>query len=136
MFISNSLLLNRQRLDNRLTIIYNQLMASVFLYSLSQLKKIRDNFVEELTDASNGKKTSLAFVKNPLPIKAVATNNEIFQVMIIGGTVFKKALVKKINHQNVILEQNETPLPTFKTKEMVLSTVSWSRQPKNAGSRV
>jgi len=91
------------------------------LYSFSNLKKIRDNFLKELTCASTGDKNSLAFIRNPLPTLSLVKNNEIFQVMTIGGTVFDTALVKKQNSQIIILERRKINLPLFENREIFLS---------------
>ncbi len=93
---------------------------AVFLYSLLQLKKIRDNFFKELVYASSGKKTSLAFIKNPLPKRSPIGKGETFQVMVIGGSVFEKAQVKKINNKIIILSYKKTTLPIFKTAKALL----------------
>lgn len=100
------------------------------LYPLAVLKKIRDNFVKELFEALSGKETSLVFFKNHLPKKSLIKQEEIFQVMVIGGRMFKSARVK-VNldnscHDRRTLSQNrnslikilkieEKPLPIFKT---------------------
>lgn len=101
------------------------------LYSVLELKKIRDNFLKELILASQGKKTSLAAIINPLPQKSVVKEGEIFQVMVIGGAVFEKALIKIPNFKFQIPNKFQSPkfkiqnykkslLPLFKTKEIFL----------------
>lgn len=91
------------------------------LYPINILKTIRDNFVKELTLSSQGKKTSLAFIKNPIPQKPLIEDNEIFQVIAIGGSIFEKALVCKKRGEIVILGQEEGELPLFKTKDLFFS---------------
>lgn len=100
---------------------FGKVNRKVQLYSLEELEKVRDNFLAELEDASRGEKTSLAFIKNRLPKKALVKEDEVFQVMVIGGVVFEKALVKKINNQIKILSQQKTSLPQFKNKEIFLA---------------
>lgn len=82
------------------------------------LKNIRDNFVKELTLASQGKKTSLAFIKNPIPQKPLVEDGEIFQVMVIGASILEKALVCKKRNKIIILSKQNEVLPLFKTKKI------------------
>lgn len=94
---------------------------SVQMYPLEDLQKIRGNFIQELLNASDGKKTSLSFVKNPLPKKSFAKDGEIFQVMVVGGSKFESALLKKIGKSLQIITYNESRVPLFKTKEYFFS---------------
>ena len=92
--------------------------APVPIYSLNTLKSIRDNFLNELKEASQGKKQSLAFIKNPLPTKSLIKGREVFQVMSVGGKVFEKALVKVENGKINILAHEKDTLPLFESGEM------------------
>ncbi len=102
-------------------------MADFFQYSIDQLKKIRDDFVVELVRISQGKKSSLSFIKNSLPQKSFISNNKIFQVMVVGGRVFEKALVSFIHPKGGrtdslrVKKIEKDVLPVFKTKENFFS---------------
>lgn len=89
------------------------------LYSLSDLKNIRDNFVEELSLATSGNKTSLGFIKTPVPDKPVISDDEVFQVMAIGGTNFETALMKKHGKRLKIILCHKGRVPLFKTREVL-----------------
>ena len=91
------------------------------LYSLDELQTIRDNFLNELILAQQDKPTSLAFIKNPLPQQSLVNDKEIFQTLVVGGTVFKNALVKKTNNQINFIKQKNSPLPIFDTKNDFLA---------------
>jgi len=91
------------------------------LYSLDKLQTIRDNFLNELTLAQQGKPTSLAFIKNPLSQQSLVNDKEIFQTLVVGGAVFKNALVKKTNNQINFIKQKNSPLPIFDTKNDFLA---------------
>ena len=56
---------------------------------------IKKNFLQELRDANAGKTTSLRFIKHVLPTEKLVSDDEVFQVLVVGGTVFRKALLKK-----------------------------------------
>lgn len=94
-----------------------KLIPNSLLYPLNTLKKIRDNFVKELSDASLGKKTSLFFLKNPIPHSSLAHDGEIFQVMVVGGRLFEKALIKKYGNKIIILFHLKDKLPIFDTAQ-------------------
>jgi len=89
------------------------------LYPLSTLKQIRDSFIDELSRSNQGKKTSLSFLKNPLPQKPLIKEGEMFQVIIIGGSLIKSALIK----DNKTISFIEDKIPQLSTKEIFLSFV-------------
>lgn len=100
------------------------------LYSLDELKKTTENFVEELKKASIGAKNSLAFYKNkvfasfayksPLPASKVKLDSE-FQVISMGGTVYVTAHAKKIDSTLLFHSQVLGNPPLFKNKDTFLS---------------
>lgn len=93
------------------------------LYCLYDLKKIRDNFVAELTLSAQGQKTSLAFIKNPLPQKTLVDNGQVFQVMVVGGSLLEKALVRKQEDKIIILSYAKETLPLLTDREFFLSFI-------------
>lgn len=94
------------------------------------LTQITQNFLNELKDASKGKHTSLPFIKHKIPEASLVKENEIFQVLVIGGSMGKSALVKKTNNNIVIVHQFEKPLPVFHTKEDFLNFIAELVDPK------
>lgn len=91
---------------------------------IKQLKTIQQNFVQELQDASKGKKTSLPFIVHHLSPNPIVKNGEIFQVLVVGGTVGKMAFLKKTeNVLNIVKKKDETRL-SFKSEEDFLSFVN------------
>ncbi len=87
---------------------------------LSQAKIIKHNFLQELRDASAEKTTSLRFIKHELPSEKLISDGEIFQVLVVGGTVFRKALLKKDREQFIILDDYSEEHPSLTSKEMLL----------------
>lgn len=87
---------------------------------LRNLKQIQQNFVKEMTDASEGKKTSLPFIINPLPSHPLVQDGEIFQVIVVGGTTGKVAHVKKENEKIITLSYEEKKQPVFNTVDVFL----------------
>ena len=79
--------------------------------NLAQLKIIKNNFVYELQDAYAGKKTSLPFIVHQLPSSSLVKDGEVFEVLVIGGSVWKKAFLKKTkNGIEFIKKQAEQPV--------------------------
>ncbi len=70
----------------------------------------------ELKEAESGKKTSLPFIRHEYAKNTVVKSGEVFQVLVIGGSVYKSATIKKRGNTLTILEKNEGPQPIFKTK--------------------
>lgn len=91
--------------------------------SSNKLRLIQKNFLQELTSAYTGKKTSLAFLRNPLSNSPVVKDGEIFQVISIGGSITRIALMKKRGKQLDLIGQKERKQPVFHTKEDFLSFI-------------
>lgn len=87
------------------------------------LRKIADEFEDELHKAAKGIKTSLPFIRNPLPKKAIIPVNEIFQVIVMGGTFFHSARVKKTRYSFTIIESHIETRPFFKSKDSFLKYI-------------
>lgn len=88
------------------------------------LEEISDNFLEELKLASSGHRTSLPFIANPIPSKFSLKTGEIFEVMVIGGSTFKKALIRKTASSFKILKMNEKRIELLSTKRKFLKLMS------------
>lgn len=90
------------------------------LYTTDELKKIRENFMKELTEASQGTTNSLAFLKNTLPLHEMVKDGEVYQAITIGGTVCKNALCKRNGKSAEIIELRQTNLPLITTRGIFL----------------
>ena len=91
--------------------------------NIAQLKRIKQNFVQELQAANAGKKTSLPFIVHKLSSAPIVRDGEVFEALIIGGTILKRALCKKVKDQISILEkERELPLE-FKTENDFLKFI-------------
>lgn len=97
---------------------------------LDSARLIKNNFAQELFDASAGKKTSLRFIKHQLPSKKIVNENELFQVIVIGGSVFQKALLKKDGGSITITESSSQEHPLLNSKEELLSFLSKQLYPE------
>lgn len=86
-------------------------------YDNIDLKEIQQNFLQELNDAKRGKKTSLPFILHKISTKPIVQDEEVFQVLVIGGTIFRKALVKKEKGKLIISDKEEKYQPPFHHKD-------------------
>ncbi len=82
--------------------------------SATDLKEIQQNFLKELQDANNGKKTSLAYIINQIPNSSLVKDGEIFQVLVIGGSVCKNAIISKKDIKLTVVKQTVFKQPSFK----------------------
>ncbi|MBF8250108.1 MAG: Hexokinase 2 protein [Candidatus Levybacteria bacterium] len=94
---------------------------------IEELKIISNNFKQELQDAQAGKKTSLAFIIHELSPSPIVKDGEIFQTLVIGGTIGIIATLKKNNNAIQILDKKEKKL-SFKTGEEFLDYVNQELQ--------
>ncbi|MDA1317419.1 MAG: hypothetical protein O3B87_05375 [bacterium] len=60
---------------------------------------IKDNiahsFTQDLIFASQNKPSSLPFIRHTLASHPMVNDGETFQIMVIGGSIYQKALMKK-----------------------------------------
>jgi hexokinase len=90
---------------------------------MQDLQKIFENYVAELKSADLGKKTSFAYIKNSLPATSLIKDNEKFQVITIGGSILKSALVENISSGKNILHLKKMKLPFFHEKKILLNFI-------------
>jgi hexokinase len=94
------------------------------------LKSVQLDFYEELKTSFSGKKTSLPFIINSLPSVPQVCENESFQVMVIGGSVFKKAIGKRRKTGTSFSKKAQEALPVLRTKEDFISLVERNLDPQ------
>lgn len=90
--------------------------------NIKQLRIIQSNFLHELQDAQNGKKTSLRFIVHQIPPSPIVKNGEAFQAFVIGGTVAKTATLRKKDANIKILDSKQYQI-SFKTGQDFLAFV-------------
>ncbi len=98
-------------LANTLTLLYTTPM------DIDSLRQVVLNFSKELSDATEGKQTSFAFIKNTLPSSPLVHDGQTLQSMVAGGTVFRTCLVDKKNGELSLREITDLEQPPFDTKE-------------------
>jgi hexokinase len=81
----------------------------------STLTTITQAFVTELSDAAAGKQTSLPFIQHQLPQTTKVRDGETMQVIAIGGSIAKTALIRKTNDTLLIRQRSEKVQPVFRT---------------------
>lgn len=98
-------------------------------YSPQELLEIKESFLKELKDSDAGQKTSLSYIIHKIPETSLVKENESFQVLVIGGSVFKKALLRKVDGSLIIEKRDEKDQPPFDTKENFLSYIAQELYP-------
>lgn len=93
------------------------------------LTSIQQNFANELTQANAGKKTSLPFIVHELSTNPLVRDNETFQVLVIGGTVCRRALIRKTNGTIEIIKKEKREQPVFTDRDVFLSFIEASLDP-------
>lgn len=95
---------------------------------ISDIKQITENFVNELREAEAGRKTSLPYIEHTLA-SPVIVNNESFQVLVIGGSIYQTATCVFQDGKLVIQKRTNGDKPTFNTKEDLLTFVDSQYEP-------
>ncbi len=86
------------------------------------LPAIRNNFLKELQDANNGRKTSLPFIINQLSFTPLVKDNEQFQILGIGGSAFFNALATSRNGKIALTITKQSQVH-FQSMEEFLSLI-------------
>jgi hexokinase len=84
--------------------------------NITELNEIRENFTKELELARSGKKTSLPFIENQLPSQPLVGDDKEFEVLVIGGSIFIKAICIKERGQIIITGKQTGEKPRFDTE--------------------
>lgn len=90
------------------------------LLTSSQLQSTSQHIALELTAAERGAKNSFQFIRHTFSHTPLVKSGEVFQILTIGGTVFKKALAKKEAARVTLLQSEEKSQPVFPTEESLL----------------
>lgn len=108
------------------------MITPIETYSVHELTQITQTFFKDLVLAESGRSKSLNFLLTNIPKSNFLPSKEVFQVMTIGGTNFKSALVKIIKHKKIsITKKKEVVLPSFDSVEIFCENVF-----KNIDSKV
>lgn len=91
------------------------------LYPELNPKEVYENFLHDLRKSSKGEITSLRFIHNNLPQKRDLPEGTKIQVIVIGGTICRSAIIEKTIHGMRVLEIRNVPKVSFPTKEEYLS---------------
>lgn len=97
---------------------------------ITELIEIRDNFLSEMQLASKGGKTSLPFIKHQLSETPLVQEGDTFQVLIIGGTVFQKALFKVTGGVAEFSDRGQGTIPAFQNKETLMQFIEEQLYPE------
>ena len=97
---------------------------------LDELKAIKTAFVKELELAAAGNKTSLPFIQHTLASHSLVSPNEIFQTLVVGGSIFQKATMQKLDDNIKIIMYTSGEQPSFLTKKSLLEFVASHIEPE------
>jgi len=89
------------------------------LYSTEQLRDFRDRFTTELTLASLGEPSSLSYIENPIPSPRVQ-DGERFQAIVVGGTNYQTAILRREGNTLIQESLQEGSLPTITNRDVFL----------------
>jgi hexokinase len=81
-------------------------------FTFEDLKSISNNFSDEIEQSNKGVPTSLRFVIHELPAPYIK-DQEIFEILVIGGTICKKAICKKEDNKIIIIKN-------YKDKKLIV----------------
>jgi hexokinase len=91
--------------------------------NIKQLRIIQSNFIHELQDAQDGKKTSLPFIVHEIPSSSLVKEGELFEVLVIGGSIWKKAILQKTKTGIGIIKKETERSVDFKNEKDFLEFI-------------
>lgn len=83
---------------------------------IQTLRQVKTDFLSDLHQAALGQQTSLPFIRHHLGKASLVKSGDIFQALVIGGSIYQKATMKKEGNQVQIIEHDQEPQPPFLTK--------------------
>jgi hexokinase len=97
---------------------------------IQTLRQVKDNFVSVLQKATEGEQTSLPFIRHHFRPVSLMQSGDMFQALVIGGSVCQKATMKKVGDQVQILEHSREQQPPFHTKADLMAFLETQIHPK------
>lgn len=96
---------------------------------LEALQTITSHFLDEIRKAEKGEISSLQFITHTLASHPLVSNDEVFQILVIGGSIFKKALARNHQGQLIILKSEEKWQPAFPTEGSLMEFIREELEP-------
>lgn len=97
---------------------------------IRNLVHIKNNFINELEYGNYNQSSSLPYIKHVLSASSLVSQEDYFQTLVIGGSFYQKALMKKKNGNIVIISHEDGPQPVFNTKEDLLTFIETHLEPE------
>jgi len=98
--------------------------------NIQELTQIKNNFVRELENGATNTGGTLPFIRHNLATASLVEPNGTFQTLVIGGSFYQKAKMKKINGNIQILEHDQGPQPPFLSKQDLMSFIEGHIDPE------
>jgi len=99
-------------------------------YDLDNLKQIENNFLKEIGKAQKNSQSSLKYESTQLKSIKNVSENEVFQVLLLGGSHIESALVKVKNGQPKLLSFREEEIGKLQSKQEVFELIEKYLNPK------
>lgn len=96
---------------------------------IQTLRQVKTDFLSDLQQAALGQQTSLPFIKHHFTKAPLVTSGDIFQALVIGGSIFQTATMKKVGDQVQIREHHQELQPPFPTKTDFMTFLATHIQP-------
>ncbi len=91
---------------------------------INTLQSIKYRFIQELTSGKQSQKTCLPFIRHQLSEHSITCVDELFQVMVVGGSFYQKALMKKTNKGIEMISHQEGSQPPFLSEQALMDFLS------------
>lgn len=99
-------------------------------YEIEILTEFKSAFITELSSALDGQENSIAAIPNYLPPTSLVKPGDTFQVLVIGGSVLRNALMESDFPVPSVISSTETSLPTLETKEQLFDILLLELHPQ------
>lgn len=99
-------------------------------YSIIQLKRIANDFCQELINSNKGLKSSLLFAQTPLPKVSLVSMKNSLQVLMIGGSHLESATAKLVSGQIELSNFYQRDLPKLTNSEIFFKIIEETVKPE------
>lgn len=84
---------------------------------ITEQEKNTEAVISDLERAARDEQSSYPYLRNKLPTHNLVKPGDIFQILVLGGTVTKTALVRRDSDGITYLARSESPQPPFYDKD-------------------
>ena len=94
------------------------------MFDTNSLQTIANDFAADLQAGDRGENSTLPYIKHTISSSSIVKDGETFQVLVVGGSIYQKAMMKKKEDNFHLSNQEQGQQPPFKSKTSILEFIA------------